>query len=37
MAKMGVDRLNKRQDDQERLGILDWLTPITTSRYNYFF
>ncbi|PMD24107.1 hypothetical protein NA56DRAFT_656564 [Hyaloscypha hepaticicola] len=35
--KMGVDRLNERQDDQERLGILDWLTPITTSRYNYFF
>jgi len=34
---MGVDRLNERQDDQERLGILDWLTPITTSRYNYFF
>jgi len=32
-----VDRLNERQDDQERLGILDWLTPITTSRYNYFF
>jgi Cdc6-like AAA superfamily ATPase len=23
-----VDRLNKRQDDQERLGILDWLNPI---------
>jgi Cdc6-like AAA superfamily ATPase len=23
-----VDRLNERQDDQERLGILDWLTPI---------
>jgi Heterokaryon incompatibility protein (HET) len=34
---MGVDRLNEQQDDQERLGILDWLTPITTSRYNYFF
>lgn len=23
-----MDRLNERQDDQERLGILDWLTPI---------
>ena len=32
---MGVDRLNERQDDQERLGILDWLTPITTSRYFF--
>jgi hypothetical protein len=37
MAEMGVDRLNERQDDQERLGIPDWVTPITTSRYNYFF
>jgi hypothetical protein len=34
---MGVDRLNERQDDQERLGILDWPTLITTSHYNYFF
>jgi hypothetical protein len=32
---MGVDRLNERQDDQERLGILGWLTPITDSRCNY--
>ncbi|KAI9832809.1 MAG: hypothetical protein M1819_004029 [Sarea resinae] len=27
-TREGVDRLNQRQDDQERLTILDWLTPI---------
>jgi len=26
--KKGVDRLNQQQDDQERLNILNWLTPI---------
>ena len=28
MTKNGVGRLNERQDNQERLTILDWLTPI---------
>ncbi|KAI9668938.1 MAG: hypothetical protein M1829_005250 [Trizodia sp. TS-e1964] len=27
-TKIGVDRLNERQDDQARLDILNWLTPI---------
>lgn len=27
-TKRGVDRLNRRQDEQEQLAILDWLTPV---------
>jgi hypothetical protein len=36
-AKRGVDRLNQHQDDQERLAILDWLSPIgSVSQQNDF-
>jgi hypothetical protein len=28
MTKIGVDRLNRLQDDQQRQVILNWLTPI---------
>ncbi|KAI3320965.1 hypothetical protein HD806DRAFT_537623 [Xylariaceae sp. AK1471] len=36
-TKRGVNRLNQRQDDQDRLASLDWLTPIDyTSQQNDF-
>ncbi|KAH6995460.1 hypothetical protein BKA56DRAFT_509110, partial [Ilyonectria sp. MPI-CAGE-AT-0026] len=36
-TKKGVDRLNRQQDDQERLTILNWLTPVDYAREQHSF